>query len=108
MAKLTLPSLKNVNGDKPSWFHRARIPAWLLVAAAICALLSVTVFAAGKLGWLGPKAGAPAESDVDPETAGLCRTDFQGTGSNPAETVRADQYLRVKRTYLDTKNPCNR
>ena len=40
MAKLTLPSLKNVKGDKPSWFHRARIPAWLLVAAAICALLS--------------------------------------------------------------------
>ena len=40
MAKLTLPSLKTVNGDKPSWFHRARIPAWLLVAAAICALLS--------------------------------------------------------------------
>ena len=40
MAKLTLPSLKNVNGDKPSWFHRARIPAWLLVAAAICVLLS--------------------------------------------------------------------
>ncbi|MBR6058289.1 MAG: VWA domain-containing protein [Victivallales bacterium] len=40
MAKLTLPSLKNVNGDKPSWFHRARIPAWLLVAAAICAFLA--------------------------------------------------------------------
>ena len=40
MAKLTLPSLKNVDGDKPSWFHRARIPAWLLVSAAICALLS--------------------------------------------------------------------
>ena len=40
MAKLTLPSLKNVKGDKPSWFHRARIPAWLLIAAAICALLS--------------------------------------------------------------------
>ena len=40
MAKLTLPSLKNVKGDKPSWFHRARIPVWLLVAAAICALLS--------------------------------------------------------------------
>ena len=40
MAKLTLPSLKTVNGDKPSWFHCARIPAWLLVAAAICALLS--------------------------------------------------------------------
>ena len=40
MAKLTLPSLRIVNGDKPSWFHRARIPAWLLVAAAICALLS--------------------------------------------------------------------
>ena len=40
MAKLTLPSLKNVNGDKPSWFHRARIPAWLLAPAAICALLA--------------------------------------------------------------------
>ena len=40
MVKLTLPSLKNIKGDKPSWFHRARIPAWLLVAAAICALLS--------------------------------------------------------------------
>ena len=40
MAKLILPSLKNVKGDKPSWFHRARIPAWLLIAAAICALLS--------------------------------------------------------------------
>ncbi|MBO4526015.1 MAG: VWA domain-containing protein [Victivallales bacterium] len=32
--------MKNVKGDKPSWFHRARIPAWLLIAAAICALLS--------------------------------------------------------------------
>ena len=40
MAKLTLPSLKTVKGDKPSWFHRARIPAWLLIAAAICALLA--------------------------------------------------------------------
>ena len=47
MAKLTLPSLKNVKGDKPSWFHRARIPAWLLVAFArrpylICPLMNGT------------------------------------------------------------------
>lgn len=44
MAKLTLPSLKTVNGDKPSWFHRARIPVWLLVAAAVCTLLAACDF----------------------------------------------------------------